>query len=49
MYYYTGKNVEEDPVQAVHYFQLAAGQGDMRAQCCLGICYYRVRQENVWI
>ena len=39
VYYYTGRNVENDFVKAVEWFQKAAEQGSANAQKNLGNCY----------
>ncbi|MGO5022957.1 SEL1-like repeat protein [Lawsonibacter sp. LCP25S3_G6] len=39
VYYYTGRNVEQDYVKAVEWFQKAADQGSAHAQKNLGNCY----------
>ena len=37
--YSDGKGVSQDDVEAVKWFQRAAGQGDAVAQTCLGMAY----------
>jgi TPR repeat protein len=37
--YYHGNGVVQDIGKAIHWFHVAAGQGDMDAQCNLGFMY----------
>jgi TPR repeat protein len=36
----TGIGIAQDKTKAVEWFTLSANQGDARAQCNLGLCYY---------
>lgn len=37
--YGNGKGVAKDDFRAVHFYRLAAAQGDVKAQFCLGLMY----------
>jgi TPR repeat protein len=39
--YLRGTGVAKDERQAVKWFRLAADQGDVIAQCNMGLCYHR--------